>query len=103
MCQSLVINSISVLFCFKLVSQRRLIFEFNVHMNLFYFISDILQKILNTLKGSREPLLAKDVAQKSGIGRARSDVNRYLYFLKEQRLVIQEGNLWRVGMEHTGN
>jgi len=103
MCQSLVINSISVLFCFKLVSQGRLIFEFNVHMNLFYFISDILQKILNTLKGSREPLLAKDVAQKSGIGRARSDVNRYLYFLKEQRLVIQEGNLWRVGMEHTGN
>ena len=86
----------------KLISQLRLIFEFNVHVNLFDFISDIFQKILNTLKESREPLKAKDVAQKSGIGQARSDVNRYLYCLKEQRLVIQDGNSWRIGEEHTG-
>jgi len=54
------------------------------------------------LKESLEPLKAKDVAQKSGIGRARSDVNRYLYCLKERKLVIQDGNLWRIGEEHTG-
>jgi len=57
---------------------------------------------LNTLKESIEPLKAKDVAQKSGIGRARSDVNRYLYCLKEQKLVIHEEKLWRIGEEHTG-
>lgn len=60
--------------------------------------TDILRRIVQTLSLSDVPLKAKDVAQKAGIGTARSDVNRYLYFLEAKRIVQKDENArWRAG------
>lgn len=52
---------------------------------------DNLEKIISFLQQSERPVKAKDIAQGTGIGRARSDVNRYLYFLKERNVLELAG------------
>lgn len=55
------------------------------------------------LRCSDRPLKAKDIAQKSGVGQSRADVNRYLYYLQTKDVLKNFGNgTWMISKDVEG-
>ncbi|XP_053376242.1 uncharacterized protein LOC123534939 isoform X2 [Mercenaria mercenaria] len=66
--------------------------------------TDILTKITDFLKGCSGAVKAKDIAQRTGIGQSRSDVNRYLYLLKNHNIIQDNGKAeWTLIQEVKGD
>ena len=49
------------------------------------------------------PVKAADIAKSCEIGKSKSDVNRFLYFLKNKGKLAQIENKWRFQQDASGN
>ena len=65
--------------------------------------SDKLKIIMEKMKNISSPAKAADIAKMCRIGTSRSDVNRYLYYLKDKGKVCQTENKWSFQQEVSGN
>ncbi|XP_060554530.1 uncharacterized protein LOC132715534 isoform X2 [Ruditapes philippinarum] len=53
--------------------------------------ANLFSRIIEFLKTRSNATKAKDIAQGTGLGKSRGDVNRYLYFLKENKILEDNG------------
>ena len=65
--------------------------------------SDKLKIIMEKMKNISSPAKAADIAKLCRIGTSRSDVNRYLYYLKDKGKLCQTENKWTFQQEVSGN
>ena len=58
---------------------------------------------MEKMKQISSPAKAADIAKMCRIGTSRSDVNRYLYYLKEKGKLCHTENKWTFQQEVSGN
>ena len=58
---------------------------------------------MEKMKAISSPAKAADIAKLCRIGTSRSDVNRYLYFLKDKGKLCHTENKWTFQQEVSGN